>query len=702
MKKSKSMVDSTQSVSDGYISTFARASSFFKISLQPVVSNVGSVTDEAVSGISRMLDECIRSLISAKVPGQTPVTINTAGFNIFASRLSPPDINSKMVTLVFADVSLSADILNATGQSSSESLQLVVNEYSQDTTPFRLISASSLVRLTSPTLNIQILDNAGREIEPQTQKPINFVIKRTQSLIEASTNDAKVEECRFWDVHKQIWRKQGCIVSSPPGSSELKCACYHLTTFSGVNVKNPSTWISPPADLQSALRFDINMDITLIPSTTIILLIAVYILSVIWGHLLDVNEANKYRQDPKNFLKMDRLKFGLAGGTALSYWKVAKIEIMRKHDLLTLRYLRPYDRSSRPRVLAGFFIMMAAGAAAAAVVQAFVVSNYVALDELGVMTIGRIVIPGLVGSGVGYFVLLITKFLFSFVRRFTATAPSLNPSGEARKPVDQGPIRRSATAALEPLTGLPSRPVVSSSVPQLNLAGARALPARPRPAAETRESRRQQYYNALRTMFSANGGAALDSPLGGPSVAAGFSSRGGLRSNLSSIEEAPEPQNGAPRPRASLVAPPSSGPSGQRRVRVAGPSPPGTVRSSSTKDKQEEHARNIDALLPAQVAYIIYTMLFIFATLCIYVTMAYSFRMDSPTAFIWLLSLVVIVLMHAFVWEPMRVLGIIASKFAALNASRMAQAKAAEAQRAALAEGTVSSEVVGSDSIATA
>jgi len=203
-------------------------------------------------------------------------------------------------------------------------------------------------------------------------------------------------------------------------------------------------------------------------------------------------------------------------------------------------------------------------------------------------------------------------------------------------------------------------------------------------------------------MFSANGGAALDSPLGGPSVAAGFSSRGGLRSNLSSIEEAPEPQNGAPRPRASLVAPPSSGPSGQRRVRVAGLSPPGTVRSSSTKDKQEEHARNIDALLPAQVAYIIYTMLFIFATLCIYVTMAYSFRMDSPTAFIWLLSLVVIVLMHAFVWEPMRVLGIIASKFAALNASRMAQAKAAEAQRAALAEGTVSSEVVGSDSIATA
>ena len=137
-------------------------------------------------------------------------------------------------------------------------------------------------------------------------------------------------------------------------------------------------------------------------------------------------------------------------------------------------------------------------------------------------------------------------------------------------------------------------------------------------------------------------------------------------------------------------------------MRVAGQSPSGTARSSSSKVKQEELARNIDALLPAQIAYIIYNILFIFSALCIYVTMAYSFRMDSPTAFIWLLSLVVIVLMHAFVWEPMRVLGIIASKFAALNASRMAQAKAAEAQRAALAEGTVSSEVVGSDSIATA
>ena len=167
-------------------------------------------------------------------------------------------------------------MLNATGQSSSQSLQLVVNEYSQDTTPFRLMSSSSLVRLTSPTLNIQILDNSGSPISPQTQLPVNFIIKRSQNLIEASPNDAKVEECRFWDVLKQNWRKQGCIVSSPPGSSQLNCTCYHLTAFSGVNVKNPSTWIASPADLQSALRFDINMDITLIPTTTIILLVAMY------------------------------------------------------------------------------------------------------------------------------------------------------------------------------------------------------------------------------------------------------------------------------------------------------------------------------------------------------------------------------------------------------------------------------------------
>ena len=135
---------------------------------------------------------------------------------------------------------------------------------------------------------------------------------------------------------------------------------------------------------------------------------------------------------------------------------------------------------------------------------------------------------------------------------------------------------------------------------------------------------------------------------------------------------------------------------------MAGQSPPGTARSSSSKVKQEELARNIDALLPAQIAYIIYTILFIFAALCIYVTMAYSFRMDSPTAYIWLLSLGVILLMHTFVWEPVRVLGIIASKFAVLHASRMAQSKAAEVQRQALAEGTLSAEVVGSDGTANA
>jgi len=695
LKQSKSMADATQSISEGYIATLARATSFFKVSLKPVVSESGSLTDRAVAGTTVLLDESIKSLIASKVPGQTPLTINTAGFNAFATRLSPSDINLKNVALVFADVFLPSDMLNSTGQSSSESLQLFINEYSQDTTPFRLISVSSLVRLTSPTLNIQILDDAGGAISPQTQQPINFVIKRSRSLIEAVPNDAKVEECRFWNVSKQIWSKQGCIVSSPPGTAELRCTCYHLTEFSGVNAKNPSTWISTPADLQGAFRFDINMDITLIPTTTIILLVVLYILSALWGHLLDVNEANKYRQDPKNFLKMDRLKFGLIDGTTLSYWKVAKIELLRKHDLLTLRYLRPYDRSSRPRVLAGFFIMMAAGAAASAVAQAFVVSNYVVLGELGVMTVTRIVIPGLVGSGVGYFVLLITKFLFSFVRRFTATAPSLNPSGEARKPVDQGPIRRQTADPLPPLSSAPiMRPVVSSSVPQLNLGGARALPVRPRPAAENRESRRQQYYNALRTMFSANGGAAMDSPPGGPSVAAVMSSRGGLRSTLSSIEEAPEPQTGGPRPRASHVSPPSSEVPGPRRVRVAGASPPGTSRSSS-KVKQEELARNIDALLPAQVAYIIYTMLFIFAALCVYITMAYSFRMDSATAYIWLLSLAVIVLMHSFVWEPVRVMGIIASKFAVLHASRMAQAKALETQRQQRAEGTVSSELVG-------
>jgi hypothetical protein len=132
-------------------------------------------------------------------------------------------------------------------------------------------------------------------------------------------------------------------------------------------------------------------------------------------------------------------------------------------------------------------------------------------------------------------------------------------------------------------------------------------------------------------------------------------------------------------------------------VRVTGASPPGTARSSSSKVKQEELAKSIDALLPAQVAYIIYATLFIFAVLCIYVTMAYSFRMDSPTAYIWLLSLGFIVLMHAFVWEPIRVLGIIISKFAVLHASRMAQAKAIEAQRLALAEGTVSTGVVSDD-----
>ena len=82
--------------------------------------------------------------------------------------------------------------------------------------------------------------------------------------------------------------------------------------------------------------------------------------------------------------------------------------------------------------------------------------------------------------------------------------------------------------------------------------------------------------------------------------------------------------------------------------------------------------------------------------------MAYSFRMDSATAYIWLLSLVVIVLMHSFVWEPVRVMGIIASKFAVLHASRMAQVKALETQRQQRAEGTVSSELVGSDDTASA
>jgi len=699
LRQSKSMADATQSISDDFVAAIARAISFFKVSLRPVVSEFRTVTDEAVSDCTAILEQSIRYLVANKLPGQTPFNINIAGFSAFGARLRPYEIDSKNVALSSASVSLSSDTLNASLQSHSESLQLVVNEYSQDTTPFRLISSSSLVRLTSPTLSIQILDDTGVPISLQTRHPFIFVIKRPLNLIETAVSDAKVEECRFWDVSKEIWSKQGCIVSSPPAFSELHCTCYHLTSFSGVNVKNPSTQISEPADLQSMLRFDINMDVTLVPTTTIILLATLYLLSVVWGHLLDVNQANKYRQDPKNFLKLDRLRFGLTDGNTLTYWKVAKIEFLRKHDLLTLCYLRPYDRSSRPRILAGFFVMIAAGSSATAVSQAFLVSNYVALGELGVMTVGRIFIPGLVGSGVGYFILLITKFLFSFVRRFTATAPSLNPSGESRKSVDHGPLQRPALATLPPLQSVSARPAVSSSVPQLNLAGTKSLPLRPRVATETRESRRQQYYHALRTMFSASGGTEIIAPQGTPADSASFSSR--VRSNLSPIEEAPEPQRGVPRPRIAHVVPPSSEAPGKRRVRMTGVSPPGTARLSSSRGKQEELARNIDTLLPAQVAYIIYTMLAFFVALCIYVTMAYTFRMDSPTAYIWLLSLGVIVMMHAFVWEPIRVLGIIASKFAVLHATRLAQAKVLEAQRMAISDSHETGEVPADDIVAT-
>jgi hypothetical protein len=134
---------------------------------------------------------------------------------------------------------------------------------------------------------------------------------------------------------------------------------------------------------------------------------------------------------------------------------------------------------------------------------------------------------------------------------------------------------------------------------------------------------------------------------------------------------------------------------------MTGVSPPGTARLSSSRGKQEELARNIDTLLPAQVAYIIYTMLAFFVALCIYVTMAYTFRMDSPTAYIWLLSLGVIVMMHAFVWEPIRVLGIIASKFAVLHATRLAQAKVLEAQRMAISDSHETGEVPADDIVAT-
>ena len=68
---------------------------------------------------------------------------------------------------------------------------------------------------------------------------------------------------------------------------------------------------------------------------------------------------------------------------------------------------------------------------------------------------------------------------------------------------------------------------------------------------------------------------------------------------------------------------------------------------------------------------------------------------------IWLLSLGVIVMMHAFVWEPIRVLGIIASKFAVLHATRLAQAKVLEAQRMAISDSHETGEVPADDIVAT-
>ncbi|XP_070540748.1 polycystin-1-like protein 2 [Ptychodera flava] len=92
--------------------------------------------------------------------------------------------------------------------------------------------------------------------------------------------------CRYWDEDNEIWKRDGCMVSSESNTDTTLCLCNHLTSFGA------AFYVVPPNPIDFDTVFDKFAHLDSNPSvfSTVIVIFALYLLIVIWASRKDRRE----------------------------------------------------------------------------------------------------------------------------------------------------------------------------------------------------------------------------------------------------------------------------------------------------------------------------------------------------------------------------------------------------------------------------
>ncbi|XP_070540434.1 polycystin-1-like protein 2 [Ptychodera flava] len=92
--------------------------------------------------------------------------------------------------------------------------------------------------------------------------------------------------CRYWDEDNEMWKRDGCMVSSESNMDTTLCLCNHLTSFGA------AFYVVPPNPIDFDTVFDKFAHLDSNPSvfSTVIVIFALYLLIVIWARRKDRRE----------------------------------------------------------------------------------------------------------------------------------------------------------------------------------------------------------------------------------------------------------------------------------------------------------------------------------------------------------------------------------------------------------------------------
>ncbi|XP_070540433.1 polycystin-1-like protein 2 [Ptychodera flava] len=138
--------------------------------------------------------------------------------------------------------------------------------------------------------NITVTEGVLKIFIPDTEveEAGNYVFSLFLPTVEMFNLTMSVTQhgCRYWDEDNEIWKGDGCVVSSESNRDTTVCLCDHLTSFGA------AFYVVPPNPIDFDTVFAKFADLDSNPSvfSTVIVIFALYLLIAIWARRKDRRE----------------------------------------------------------------------------------------------------------------------------------------------------------------------------------------------------------------------------------------------------------------------------------------------------------------------------------------------------------------------------------------------------------------------------